>query len=331
MRGGFLHLIPNDTGSARAASVATDRQVASQPGEATIKTMLSSTVALAPTFRRGDILAFHRRDAQEVAESARDTYLRKGLVWDGLPACLEVRFAPNRAHAGVTIDGSVGAGCAPRFQAMVHRMLGLTQDVEAFERQHRHHPQVGALIARQPGLRVAVAATPFEALTWAVTGQQISLSAAVSLRRKLILAAGVRHTSGLMCYPDAGRIAALPVDALRAAGFSAAKANTLLTLARLVADDELPLEAWLQTVPVDDIRERLLSVRGIGPWTVDYTLLRGFAWMDGSLHGDAAVRRSLQALLGVPEKISENDARTWLAAFSPWRALLAAHLWAANT
>jgi DNA-3-methyladenine glycosylase II len=256
--------------------------------------------------------------------------LRKALVWNGSPACLTLHFGPDRADAALTIDGAPGAGCAARFEAMVHRMLGLTQDIDAFEAQHRHHPQVGAVIARQAGLRVAVAATPFEALTWAVTGQQISLGAAVSLRRKLILAAGVRHASGLMCYPDAERIAALTVDALRAAGFSAAKANTLLTLARLAADGELPLDAWLQTLPVDEIREHLLSVRGIGPWTVDYTLLRGFGWMDGSLHGDAAVRRSLQTVLGVEDKISEHDARAWLAAFSPWRALLAAHLWAAN-
>jgi DNA-3-methyladenine glycosylase II len=292
--------------------------------------VLSCTVSLPSAYRPCDILAFHRHDSHEVAESAGATSLRKGLVWSGLPACLALRFEPGRAEATLTIDGAADAECAARFEAMVCRMLGLTQDVDAFEAQHRHHPQVGPLIARQAGLRVAVAATPFEALTWAVTGQQISLGAAVSLRRKLILAASVRDASGLMCYPDAERIAALSMDDLRAAGFSAAKANTLLTLARLVADGELPLDGWLQTLPVDEIRERLLRVRGIGPWTVDYTLLRGFGWMDGSLHGDAAVRRSLQTLLGVAERLSEHAARTWLAAFAPWRALLAAHLWAAN-
>lgn len=293
--------------------------------------MLSCTLTLPPAYRPGDILAFHRRDAQQVAESAGATSLRKGLVWNGSPACLTLQFRPDRAEATLTIDGTPGAGCAARFEAMVQRMLGLTQDIDAFETRHRHHPQVGALIARQAGLRVAVAATPFEALTWAVTGQQISLGAAVSLRRRLILAAGVRHAGGLMCYPDAERIAALTADQLRDAGFSAAKANTLLTLARLVADGALPLDTWLQTLPVEDIRARLLSVRGIGPWTVDYTLLRGFGWMDGSLHGDAAVRRSLQTLLGMEDKLGEHEARAWLAAFAPWRALLAAHLWAVQS
>lgn len=301
--------------------------------------VLSCALSLPAAFRRREILAFHRRDAQEiaeaVAESGQEASLRKGLVWNGAPAHLQVRFVPDRVEASMVIDGAGDPAGDERFDAMVHRMLGLAQDVDAFERQHRGHPQVGALIGRQAGLRVPVAATPFEALTWAVTGQQISLSAAVSLRRKLILAAGVRNASGLMCYPDPGRVAALSVDVLRQAGFSIAKANTLLTVARLAADGGLPLDAWLHppqsaALAVDDIRERLLAVRGIGPWTVDYTLLRGFGWMDGSLHGDAAVRRGLQALLGAEDKIAESEARTWLAQFSPWRALVAAHLWAAG-
>ncbi|MBS0512677.1 MAG: DNA-3-methyladenine glycosylase 2 [Proteobacteria bacterium] len=296
--------------------------------------VLSSAMDLPATFRRREILVFHRRDVQEIAESVvepeGEALLRKGMMWNGAPAYLQVRFLADRVEASMAVDDTGGAVHDGRFGAMVRRMLGLAQDVHTFERQHRGHPQIGALIMRQAGLRVPVAATPFEALTWAVTGQQISLGAAVSLRRKLILAAGVRHACGLMCYPDAGRVAAISVETLRQAGFSTAKANTLLTVARLAADGGLPLDAWLQEPPVDEIRHRLLVVRGIGPWTVDYTLLRGFGWMDGSLHGDAAVRRGLQALLGVEARLSETDARTWLAQFSPWRALVAAHLWAAG-
>ena len=87
----------------------------------------------------------------------------------------------------------------------------------------------------------------------------------------------------------------------------------------------------METLPVDVIREKLEAVRGIGPWTVNYGLLRGFGWRDGSLHGDAAVRRGLQTLLGTQDKISEESARVWLAQFSPWRALVGAHLWSVRT
>ncbi|MDO8698650.1 MAG: 3-methyladenine DNA glycosylase 2 [Pseudomonas sp.] len=296
-----------------------------------MSSLLSCSVALPTGFRPEDILAFHRRDTQQVAESVSASGLRKGLQWNGLPACLSIEFQTGQASAVLVVDGEVSAACPAPFEAMLRRMLGLSQDVVSFEQQYLDHPQLGALLARQAGLRVPVAATPFEALTWAITGQQISVGVAVSLRRKLINAAGIRHSDGLLCYPMAPQVAALSLETLRQAGFSASKSQTLLTLSGLIVADQLPLESWLQTLPIELIRQRLLAVRGIGPWTVNYSLLRGFGWLDGSLHGDVAVRRGIQRLLESPESISEAQAQRWLADFAPWRALVAAHLWAMQT
>lgn len=276
------------------------------------------------------MLAFHRRDPLEISERVTETSLQKGLLWLDRPACLSIRFAAGIANAELAIDGHAVSASETAFQAMVRRMLGLTQDIEAFEQRYREHPQIGTLIARHAGLRVPVTATPFEALSWAVTGQQISVGAAVAVRRKLIITAGLRHSSGLFCYPEAPQLAALTEDELRLAGLSLTKARTLLALGQQVVAGTLPLAEWLITMPVDEMRERLLAVRGVGPWTINYTLLRGLGWLDGSLHGDAAVRRNLQTVIGSADKVSEAQAQEWLAQFSPWRALLAAHLWAAT-
>lgn len=289
------------------------------------------SIALPAGFRAGDILAFHRRDMQELAERVTADSLHKGLLWDGIPACLNVRFAGGMAFAEIALDAEPARDIEPRFGTMVRRMLGLEQAVEAFEERFRDDPGIGPLISAQKGLRVPVTATPFEALSWAVTGQQISVAAAVSLRRRLIVAAGIRHTSGMLCYPDAARLAHFAEDDLRAAGFSTAKARTLLALARQVAAGALPLDAWAETASIDEMRSSLLAVRGVGPWTVDYVLLRGFGWLDGSLHGDVAVRRGMQALLGAEGRVGEAEAKEWLARYAPWRALVAAHLWAAGT
>jgi len=285
-------------------------------------------IALPPGFRAEDILEFHRRDPQAFAERVAPGRLQKGLLVNGEAACLSLGFHPEHVDAELAIDSRSTAANEKALTLLVCRMLGLTQRIEVFEQEYRQHPQLGPLVARQSGLRVPLAATPFEALTWAITGQQISVGAAVSMRRKLIKAAGQIHSSGLACYPDAAQLAQLTEADLRAAGFSANKAQTLITVSTRVLSGELPLDAWQENLPVDTLRERLLDIRGIGPWTVNYTLLRGFGWLDGSLHGDVAVRRGMQILLDRPDKISEKAAQQWLAEFSPWRALLAAHLWA---
>lgn len=291
-------------------------------------------IELPAPFRSQDILAFHRRDSQQLAEQVAGETLRKGLLWAGQPACLSIRFYSGKASVELAIDGPSTAGIDTEaaLHRLARRLLGLTQPVDAFAALYRDHPQLGRLLAERPGLRVPQTATPFEALSWAVTGQQISVHAAVAIRRKLIQATGRQHSSGLWCYPEAAQVAASSEAALRQAGFSQSKAATLLALAEQVAGGQLPVNDWLAcdtaTLPVDAIRQQLLQVRGIGPWTVNYALLRGFAWLDGSLHGDVAVRRKLQHLLGASAPPSERQTAAWLEEFKPWRALVSAHLWA---
>jgi DNA-3-methyladenine glycosylase II len=290
--------------------------------------VLAVEIALPPDFRTDDVRALHGRDAQEIAERLTPEGFVKGLAWDGAPALLTLRFDGASAEARLAVDGDAGADAADRLSAMARRMLGLTQKIEAFEARHADHPLIGPLIARRPGLRVPLTATPFEALSWAIVGQMISVEAAMAMRRKVVLAAGLRHSSGLACQPDAAALSALPEEALRAAGLSRAKTATLKALAgRLAAGPELP-ETWDGEPPVAAIRERLAGIRGIGPWTVGYALLRGFGWLDGALHGDVAVRRNLQILLRRDDRLTEAETEAWLAPFSPWRALVAAHLWA---
>lgn len=292
-----------------------------------MKSSLHCLIELPANYRVADFLAFHRRDAQEIAERVGTASLAKGIIWQGRPACLSIAFQDGRAAAMLAVDGPRTANSRPELAAMLKRMLGLGQDIEAFEAHYRQHPQIGPMIARHPGLRVPAAATPFEALTWAIIGQQISVAAAVSVRRKFIQGIGLRHSAGLHCYPDAGQVAAITEDALRQCGLSAAKAGTIRALAIRVEQGGLPLDDWARTLPIDEMTRQLHAIKGIGPWTISYALLRGFGWLDGSLHGDVAVRNGLKILLGAEQGISARDTEQWLAQHRPWRALVGAHLW----
>ena len=289
---------------------------------------VSRRIGLPENFRVHDVLAFHGRDAQQVAERVVDHGVHKGLVWRHQPACLRLDFDAASVDAQLSIDGDVVADDGGMLEDVVARMLGLTQPVSVFEQAFHAHPEVGRLVARNAGLRVSLTPTPFEALAWAIVGQLISVSAAVSIRRRVIEAAGISHSSGIACFPDATRIAAMSEQRLLGAGLSRTKARALLTLGQMVEAGSLPVNDWVAGPAPEKIAERLLAIRGIGPWTVNYVLLRGFGFLDGSLHGDVAVRRNLQTLLGRPERIDENETKEWLAQFSPWRALVAAHLWA---
>lgn len=303
--------------------------------------LLEISIALPERYRFDEFVHFHGRDAQQLAEQVDARSLHKAIIWKNRPALLQLHWQQGvvraRLHAP---DGQPAQADKAALQAMVRRMLGLVYPASRLEQAHGRHPELGPLLTRQAGLHVPGSPTPFEALTWAITGQQITVAVAVSLRRKLIALAGEplrqnENLPALHAYPDAQRVAALAMDTLRGAGFSQAKAQTLLAVARAVAEGRLPLDDWAAqsargTWTEDDVEAaaaQLLAVKGIGPWTVNYTLLRGYGWPDGSLHGDVAVRRAMGLLLK-QEKPDAAAARIWLEQFKPWRALVAAHLWA---
>jgi DNA-3-methyladenine glycosylase II len=288
-------------------------------------TRIDIRIELPADYRRRDAFAFHGRDAEGLAERIEGERIRKGVMVDGRQVALEIDLGAALGQALCTI-AVAGDGNVPEAQVqdILLNMLGLRIAPEAFEAAVASDPLFAPLVARERGLRVIQSATIFEALSWAIIGQQINLPFAIALRRTFIGLAGRAHPDGLWCYPDAESAARLEIEELTSRKFSRAKAETLLRLARLAAEGDLDLgrDADLPTVS-----ERLLAVKGIGPWTVNYALLRGYGFADCSLEGDVAVRTAIGRLLGA-ERPNLPEAAAFLANYRPHRTMAAAHLWA---
>lgn len=295
---------------------------------------ISFTLELPQNYRAQEILAFHARDPLQLAERITDTSISKAIIVNGRQALISVVLNSGEAECCFqTTDHNASPAMA---KLIVEGMLGLTIVVDAFEKKMKRDPLLGALVHRQQGLRIPQAATPFEALTWAIIGQQINLRFAIQLRHTFIKLGAAKHANGLYCYPDAGLICQLTVEQLTEHKFSRAKAETLLRVANLVREGVLPLDTWRESsLDIGAMKALLLNIKGIGPWTTHYTLMRGFGVPDCSLHGDVAVRKAIGKIrhasnakqhAGVAPDIKE--AETILANYSPYRSLVAAHLWA---
>jgi DNA-3-methyladenine glycosylase II len=93
----------------------------------------------------------------------------------------------------------------------------------------------------------------------------------------------------------------------------------------MVEDGSLALDRTRDRL---DISRELLAIKGIGPWTVNYVLLRGFGYPDCSLHGDVAVRAALHQLSASAERPNMQEAEHLLERYAPHRTMAAAYLWA---
>ena len=199
------------------------RQTGLSPGA--YRTMLGSegfTLPQPTGLRVEDVLRFHGRDAAAVSERAEGPRLTKAFLCDGRPSVLALTF--RDAAVEVSLTGAAGPAAMARAHGAALRLLGWHDEPMAFESAHP------SLAQGREGLRVLLTLDPFEALVWAILGQQVNLAFAYALRRDLIRRVGVPAAEGLIAHPDAARIAALEVADLQALRFSRRKAETLAAL-----------------------------------------------------------------------------------------------------
>jgi AraC family transcriptional regulator of adaptative response / DNA-3-methyladenine glycosylase II len=294
------------------------RQTGLSPGA--YRTMLGAdrfSLPLPAGLRVADVLAFQGRDALSVSERVEGNCLRKAFLCEGRASVLALAFGDQAVE--VSLAGATGARAMATAQVATLRLLGWHGDPAAFESAHP------ALARGREGLRVLLTLDPFEALVWAILGQQVNLAFAFALRRDLIQRVGVPVTEGLIAHPDAARIAALEVGDLQALRFSRRKAEYLLHAAREVAAGRLRLEV-LGTAT--GAARNLLAMRGCGPWTAQYVLMRGLGFRDGVPVGDAGLTLALQRWFGLEARPDAAATLRLMAPFAPHRSLATFHLWA---
>jgi AraC family transcriptional regulator of adaptative response / DNA-3-methyladenine glycosylase II len=294
------------------------RQTGLSPG--TYRTMLGGdhfTLPMPAGLRVRDVLAFHGRDGQSVSERVAGACLQKAFLCEGRASLLSLTFG-ERAIA-VSLAGAAGTRPMARAHGAALRLLGWHGDPTSFESAHPD------LARGREGLRVLLTLDPFEALVWAILGQQVNLAFAYALRRDLIRLVGVPAAEGLIAHPDAVRIAALGVADLLALRFSRRKAEYLLHAAAEVAAGRLRLE---DPATATEAARNLLALRGCGPWTAQYVLMRGLGFRDGVPVGDAGLTLALQRWFGLDSRPDGPATHRLMAPFAPHRSLATFHLWA---
>ena len=237
-------------------------------------------------------------------------------------AKLEARQATCRIYSPTP---RLAAGAVDAARAMVRRSLGLGWDPRPFERHVAQQPRLAPLVADQSGLTVPQTRDGFDALMWVVVGQQVSLPVAFALRRRLTARFGLRLADDWFAPPAPERVAESSVSELRQLGFSQRKAEYALGIARAVVAGELDL--GLKDRRPAEVEAQFLAVRGLGPWSVNYLMMRAFGFADCVPIGDAALARRLQGFFGLPSRPDAARTASLMAPFAPFRSLATFYFW----
>lgn len=179
------------------------------------------------------------------------------------------RFEPGRERLEVHAFGPGAGWVAARAGALV----GADDDPSGFV---AHHPPIADALRRRPELRIGRTGLVVDSLVPTVLGQRVTGKGASDAWRSLVFRYGERApgpVEGLWTPPDPERLANEPYYALHPFGVERTRATTVIELCRR----RNRLDA-LAAQPAAVATERLLGLRGVGPWTA--------AIVVGSSHGD---------------------------------------------
>jgi AraC family transcriptional regulator, regulatory protein of adaptative response / DNA-3-methyladenine glycosylase II len=291
-----------------------------------VSSTLSFRLALPRGYPVARTLQYLGRDPASLTMRAEGRSFALGLWIDGRPTAMRVELAHGEALAGVEARRSLPADAEARARDYLLRLLGLDRDPQPFERHVSASSALAPLIASRRGLRILQTPDPFDGLIWAIVGQQINLAFAFTLRRRLVERAGTRAPGGLFAPPTAEKVANLEIEELTKEQFSRRKAEYLVGAARRIVAGELNL-ARLAAAPAEEVEAELLAVRGLGPWSAHYLMMRAFGFEDCVPVGDSGLVRGLMKFFRLQERPGIAATRELMQPFAPYRSWATFHLW----
>jgi DNA-3-methyladenine glycosylase II len=157
----------------------------------------------------------------------------------------------------------------------------------------------------------------FESLVHIILEQQVSLASANSALNKL-------KESVQEITPT--RILLLTDEEMRACYVSRQKNAYIRYLAEAILSGQINLEEFTY-LPDDEIRAKLVALKGIGNWTVDVYLISALHRADIFPIGDLAAVNALKRVKGLPKETPSNQLMSIIDNWKPYRTLAAKLLW----
>ncbi|WP_040851751.1 DNA-3-methyladenine glycosylase family protein [Planococcus antarcticus] len=209
----------------------------------------------------------------------------------------------------------------------VEDWFDLKTDLREFYAMAEMDPVLSKVVQQYYGLRIMGVPDLFEALVWAVMGQQINLTFAYTLKRRFVENFGeslIYEGERYWTFPTAEAIAVLTVADLRALQLTGRKAEYILGIASAMTKGDLNKEQLLQE---PDIERSLLKIRGIGAWSANYVMMKCLNSQSAFPLADVGLHNALKAQLKKERKPTVEEITELAKNWEGWQAYATFYLW----
>ena len=188
--------------------------------------------------------------------------------------------------SSLTIDGDDD-------RALWKEYFDLSLDYRAVkDRLSETHPVMRDAMRYAPGIRI-LSQEPFEALITFIISQNNNIKRIEGIVLRLCENFGKEIADGVYAFPTAERLASLSIDDLAPirAGF---RHKYIIDAAEKINSGEIDPD-MLRTMPYEEARQKLMTIKGVGEKVADCALLYGLHRLD-AFPGDVWMKRAMKEL-----------------------------------
>ena len=242
---------------------------------------------------------------------------------------VEVREIERRVLRANIVRGRITPKREQLVTRLMQRTFGPDDELKRFYQFSKSDPVLATLVKNYRGLRLVGVVNLWECLAWSIIGQQVSVASAFAMRSRL-----VRHTGAVMTFngiefegfPPPSVMLETSEAELRSCGASRQKAVYLRALAEAAMSGELNEEELL-SLPTHEARKRLRALLGIGPWSVEYCMMRVHGDADACPLEDIGLRNAIANVYGLKAQATISETERITTAWKPFRSYGTFYIW----
>jgi DNA-3-methyladenine glycosylase II len=280
-------------------------------------------------FSYEECFVYLNRSDQEILHQIKGEQLNKLIKVENTTILLNISSQKNKLHVEFPL-GTPSPSVREKAAAYIWELFDLDTDLASFYRAAAQDPILKPIANQYYGLRIIQIPDLFEALTWAIIGQQINLTFAYKLKRRFVEHYGEKVTYGDSVYwlhPTYDRIAQLEVDELGKLQFTTRKAEYVIGVAQALASGNLSRESLMSMKDPKLTHQTLVAIRGVGAWTADYVMMKCLHDPTAFPIADVGLHNALKQQLGLDRKPTIEEIKQFAINWEGWHAYATFYLW----
>ena len=283
-------------------------------------------------FSWDEILVYLNREPNEVMYKINHKTLRRAFKLEEKIYLCDISFNERKNVIEVTLLNDVHWSKIEQIVVInfIVEWFDLQTDINPFYELAKEDLILNPLMNKFYGLRLVGMPDFYEAITWGILGQQINLQFAYTLKRRFTEKFGEKITYeevDYWIYPEAKRIAETTIEDLLELKLTLRKAEYLLDISKQIANDDISKSYFLSFEDAKIIEKEMIKIRGIGPWTANYVLMRCFRKNEAFPMADIGLLNGIKVIENLSEKPDTTKMLALKEDWGEWASYAIFYIW----